>query len=99
LAILLVVGLSIAGWVFASHYDTKMKIAGSQQEYKNDIFATKAMSSALDHGKIILLLVCIGLVGFFGVRRQSNTVKIFATENRSKIKLRINLLTKNTLES
>ncbi len=97
-AILLVAGVSIACWAFASHYEIKMKMAGSQQEAINDIFTTRVMSSALDHSKISLLLVCIGLVGFFGVRRQSSTPKIFVTENRSKIKLRINLLTKNDLD-
>jgi len=98
LAIFLVAGVSIAGWAFASHYGIKMKSAGSQEEFKNDILAAKVMPSALEHSKIILLLVCTGLVGFFGVRRKSNTVKTFVTDTRSKIKLRINLLTKDHLE-
>jgi hypothetical protein len=98
LAIFLMTGVSVAGWAFASHYDNQMKKAGSQNEFKNETLPTNVVPSTLDHSKIILLLVSTGLVGFFGVRRQRNTAKTFVTENRSKIKLRINLLTKNDLE-
>ena len=102
LTIFLVTGVSIAGWAFAFHYDNQAKGVGPQKELNNDLQATNVLPSTLDHSKIILLLVSTGLVGFFGVRRQSNTAKISVTENRSKIKLRIiriNLLTKNALES
>ena len=99
LAIFLVAGVSIAGWALASHYNNKMKSAGSQEELKNDNLAANIMSSALDHSKIILLLVCTGLVGFFGVRRQNNTTKIFVKKKRPEIKLRINLLRQDDLVS
>lgn len=96
-AILLVAGVSIACWALASHYEIKTKMAGSQQASKNGSFASKVISSALDHSKISLLLICIGLVGFFGVRRKSNTVKTLVPDKRSKVKLRINLLTEDNL--
>jgi hypothetical protein len=99
LAIFLMTGVAIAGWAFAFHYDTKVKSAGSQKEFSNDIPAANVMSSVLDHSKIILLLVCTGLVGFFGVRRKSNTMKTFAKKKRPEIKLRINLLRQDNLES
>jgi cobalamin-dependent methionine synthase I len=99
LAIFLVAGVSIAGWAFASHYDIKMKSDGSQEESKTDILAAKVMPSALEHSKIILLLVCTGLVGFFFVRRQNNTMKTFVNKKRPEIKLRINLLRQDILES
>jgi cbb3-type cytochrome oxidase subunit 3 len=98
LAIFLITGMSIAGWAFAFHYDNKAKSAGSQKELKNDNQAANVMPSTLDHSRIILLLVSTGLIGFFGVRRKSSTVKTFVTDTRSKIKLRINLLTKDHLE-
>jgi len=99
LAIFLVAGASIAGWAFAFHYNNKVKSAESQKEFKNDTLAANVMPSTLDHNRIILLLVCTGLVGFFGVRRKSNPIKTFETDNRSKTKLRINLLTEDNLES
>ena len=99
LAIFLVTGVSIAGWAFAFHYDNQAKGVGPQKELNNDLQATNVAPSTLDHSKIILLLVSTGLIGFLGVRRKSNTVKTFVTNNRSKIKLRINLLTEDNLES
>ena len=99
LAIFLMSGVSIAGWAFAFHYDNQVKNAGPQKEFKNEILTANGIPSAIDHSKIILLLVSTGLIGFLGVRRKSNTVKTFVTNNRSKIKLRINLLTEDNLES
>ena len=99
LAIFLMTGVAIAGWAFAFHYDTKLKSPGSQKEFSNDILEANVMPPTLDHSRIILLLVSTGLIGFFGVRRKSKTVKKFVTNNRLKIKLRINLLTEDNLES
>ena len=98
LAIFLMTGLSIAGWAFASHYENQAKGNGLQKELNNDLQATNVAPSTHDHSKIILLLVCTGLVGFFGVRRQHITIKKFVTENRSKVKLRINLATENDMD-
>jgi hypothetical protein len=99
LAIFLVAGASIAGWAFAFHYDNKAKGADPQKELTNDRQTADVVPSTLDHHRIILLLVSTGLVGFFGVRRKSNTVKIFDTGNRLKIKFRINLLTEDNLKN
>lgn len=99
LAIFLVAGVSIVGWAFAFHYDNQVKNAGHQKESKNEILTADIKPSAVDHSKIILLLVSTGMVGFFGVRRKSNAEKKFATNNRSKIKLRINLSRQGTPES
>jgi len=74
LAIFLITGVSIAGWAFAFHYDNKVKSAGAQKEFNNDILAENGMPSTLDHNRIILLLVCTGLVGFFGVRRKTSPI-------------------------
>ena len=99
LAIFLVAGVSIAGWAFAFHYDNKAQGVGPQKELNNDLQAANVAPSTLDHSKIILLLVSTGLIGFLGVRRKSNTVKTFVTNNRSKIKLHINLFSEDNLES
>ena len=99
LAILLVAGASIAGWTFAFHYDNKVKSAGAQKEFNNDIFAENEMPSTLDHNRIILLLVFTGLVGFFGVRRQNKTMKTFVKKKLPEIKTRINLLSQDNLEN
>ena len=99
LAIFLVAGVSIAGWAFAFHYDNQVKNTGPQKESKNEILTADVMPSAIDHSKIILLLVCAGMVGFFGVRRQNNTIKKFIKKKRPEIKLRINLSRQDNLES
>ena len=99
LAIFLMAGVSVAGWAFAFHYENKAKGAGLQKELKSDLQAANEMPSTLDHSKIILLLVSTGLIGYVGVRRKGNPLKTFARDNRSKIRLRINLLTKDNLES
>ena len=95
LAVFLITVVTIAGWAFAFHYDNKAKSAGPQNELQNDIQVATVMQLALDHSKIILLLVCAGLIGFFGVRRQGNTLNKFAINKRSEIRLRINLLPEN----
>jgi len=98
LAVFFVAGVSIAGWAFAFHYDNQVKNAGPQKESKNEILTADVMPSALDHSKMILLLACTGLVGFFFVRRKSNTMKTFVKKKRPQIKLRINLLRQDNLE-
>ena len=99
LAIFLMTGLSIAGWAFAFHYDNQVKKAGSQNELKNEPLTTLVTPLVIDHSKIILLLVSTGLVGFFGVRRQNNTIKTFVKKKYPELKLRINLIRQDNLEN
>jgi hypothetical protein len=73
LSVFLITGVSISGWALASHFDNKGKSVESQKELKNDIQAADVTPLALDPNNIILVLVCAGLVGIFGVRRQSKT--------------------------
>ena len=77
LSVFLVAGMSVAGWAFAFHYNDKAKSAESLKELKKDIQVAKIMPLALDQNNIILVLVSIGLVGFFGVRRQSKKLADF----------------------
>ncbi len=99
LAISLMTGVFIAGWAYALHYNNQVKKAGSQNELKNETLTTNVMPLAIDHSKIILLLVCTGMVGFLGVRRKSNTMKPFVGKKRALFKFRINLLRHDNLES
>ena len=69
LSVLLMTGIYITGWAFVVHFDKKAKGAESQKELKNNNQAANIIPSVLDRNNILLVLVCIGLVGFFGVRR------------------------------
>jgi hypothetical protein len=73
LSVSLITGVFIVGWALASHFDNKEKTVASQKEMKNDVQAANVAPLALDHNNIIWVLVCAGLVGIFGVRRQSKT--------------------------
>ena len=97
LAVLIVAGVSIAGWAFAFYYDKTTKSAVSQKEAQNDSRTVTEMPFELDHKKLILLLVCTGLIGFFGVRRQSNSLKRIVRGKRPETKLHINLLNDHNL--
>ena len=99
LAIFFMTGMSIAGWAFAFHYDNQVKKVGSQNELKNETLTTNVVPAAIDHSKIILLLVCAGMVGFFGVRRKNSTMKPFVKKKHPKFKIRINLLRQGNLQN
>ena len=77
----LVMGMSIAIGPFAFHINSEAKRAEAHKELKNDNQVLNTLPSALDHNNSILVLLCTGLVGFFGVRRHRRTL-----ENILKIK-------------
>ncbi len=72
LSVLVMTGVSITGWTLTFNYLNFEKNATSQ-ELKNHGQVTNAKSLTLDHNTITLVLVCTGLIGFFGVRRQIKT--------------------------
>ena len=88
LSVFLLMGMYIAGWVFDFHYVDKARNAESQKELKNDNQVANVMPLTLDQNNIILVLICIGLIGFFGVRRPSkilqNLVWLKPPESRSR---------------
>jgi len=92
LSVFLVAGMSIAGWAFAFRYDDKAKSVGSIKELKKNIQVAKVMPLALDQNNIILVLVCIGLVGFFGVRRQSKKLADFVGVGHPESRTHTNFL-------
>jgi len=98
LSVFLLTGMSMAGWAFVFHYDDKARNAESQKELKNDIQVANAMPLALDQNNIILALVCIGLIGFLGVRRQSKKLENFAKAKHPESRSRANFLDENSSE-
>lgn len=76
LLVFVMTGVSITGWALAFNYDNLVETANSQKELKNNGQVTNLKSLALDHNNIIWVLVCAGLIGFFGVRRQRKKSKI-----------------------
>ena len=78
LSVFLLTGMSIAVWPYVFHSDSKAKSAESHKVLKNDPKVVSMLPSALDHTNIILVLLCTGLVGFFGVRRHRKTLENFA---------------------
>ncbi len=97
LSVLIVAGVSIAGWAFAIYYDNPTTGAIAQYEPQNDSKTATVMPLERDHKKLISLLVCTGLVGFFGVRRQNDPSKRFVKSQRPDVKLHINLLNRRNM--
>lgn len=86
LPVLLITGVLVAGWALASHYDDRLKSADSLKELKNGSQVVTVKPSTLDQNNIILVLVSMGLVGFFGVRRQSKNLENFVMGKHRKAK-------------
>ena len=83
LPVLVMTGVSITGWTLTFNYLNFEKNATSQ-ELKNHGQVTNAKSLTLDHNTITLVLVCTGLIGFVGVRRQSKISENFVKGKHSE---------------
>ena len=86
LSVVLVTGIHITGWVLAFYYD-KTKRAEPQKKLENDTQAVNEAPLTLDPNKIMLVLVCVGLVGFFGIRRKSATAKKYFEMNQPECRI------------
>lgn len=91
-------GMSITGWAVDFHYENLGKNTKSQKELKNNGQVTNAKPSALDHNNTILVLVCTGLIGFFGLRRQRKTLEKFVKVKHSECRPHVNSLNENNHE-
>ena len=89
---------SLTGWALAFNYENLAETANSQKELINNGQVTDLKQLALDHNNIILVLVCAGLIGFFGVRRQSKTSKNLVKVTRSECSSHENSLNENDPE-
>ena len=98
LSVLVMIGMSITGWAVDFHYENLGKNTKSQKELKNNGQVTDLKQLALDRNNIILVLVCTGLIGFFGVRRQSKTSKNLVKVTRSECSSHENSLNENDPE-
>ena len=98
LAVLLMTGIYITVWAFAFHYDKSAKGAESQKELKNNNQAANIIPSVLDRNNILLVLVCIGLVGFFGVRRPGKSLQNYVWLKPPPSRFRTNSINENDSE-
>ena len=91
LSVFLISGVLVTAWALSFHFDVQAKSAESQIELKNENQGTYVNDR-------ILVLVCMGLVGFFGVRRQSKKLENFAKVKPSESSAREGLLNENNPE-
>ena len=76
LLVLLITGVLISGWALALHYEDKKNTVHSKELDRSGQVTTEK-PLGLDLNNSILVLVCVGLIGFFGVRRQSKKLENF----------------------
>ena len=98
LLVFVMTGVSIMGWALAFNYEILAETANSQKELKNNGQVTHLKQLVLDHSNIIWVLVCTGLVGFFGVRRQSKKSENFVKVKHSECSPDVNSLNENNPE-
>ena len=79
-SVFLLTVLYVAGWALAIHLNSLSKNAEPKKELEKDSQAVNLAPSVLDPNNILLVLVCIGLIGLFGVRRPSK-----ASENIARL--------------
>ena len=77
-AVFLMTWVSITGWAITFHVNHTAKSTESQIALKNDSPPTNIIPAAINHSNTILMLVCIGLIGFIGIRRQGKKVENLA---------------------
>ena len=97
-AVFLMTGVSITGWAITFHYNHTSKSAESQIAPKNYSQPANIVPAAIKHSSTILMLVCIGLIGFIGVRRQGKKVEKIKKVKPPERAGHENFLNKNILE-
>lgn len=95
-AVLLMTGVSITGWAITFHVNHTAKSAESQIAPKNDSQPTNIVPRAINQSNTILMLVCIGLIGFIGIRRQGKKVENLAEVKPPERGNHEDFLSKNT---
>jgi uncharacterized membrane protein len=94
-AVFLMTGVSITGWTITFHYNHTAKSIESQIAPKNDSQPANIVPAAINQSNTILLLVCIGLIGFIGIRRQGKKVENLAEVKAPKRGSNAKFLSKN----
>lgn len=97
LSVLLVSGMIVAGWALAFHFAHTAKNAESLIELINTNPAVNVVPLALDRNNIVLVLFCIGMIGFFGVRRQRKASENFVRLNHPESKSHADSINDNKL--
>jgi hypothetical protein len=98
LVVFLMTGVSISGWAITFHNNQTAKSTDSQKAPKNGSKSANIVSGAINHSNTILLLVCTGLIGFIGVRRQGKKLENLAKVKQPERGSHENSLIKNNLE-
>ena len=98
LSVFVMTGMSMTGWALAFNYENLAETAYSQKELKNKSQVTHLEQLVLDHSNIIWVLVCTGLIGFFGVRRQSKKSENFVKIKHSECSPHVDSLAENNPE-
>ena len=71
LLVVLMTGLSIAGWTISTQYDHTSINGELQKELANDSQIGNTISGEFSNNSPILFLISTGLIGLVGVRRQT----------------------------
>jgi hypothetical protein len=95
LAVFLITGMSITGWAITFHYNHTAKSAESQKAPNNDSQSQNIVLAAINHSTTILMLVCTGLIGFIGVRRQGKKLDNHAKTEQPERRDPENFLNRN----
>ena len=96
LLVLLITGVLISGWALALHYEDKKNTVHSKELDRSGQVTTEK-PLGLDLNNSILVLVCVGLIGFFGVARVDfhelveQTVKLTKAEIPASIDVKIDV--------
>jgi len=98
LAVFLMAGMSITGWAITFHYNHTEKSAESQKAPNNDSRPQNIVPPAINLSNTILVLVCTGLIGLIGVRRQGKKLDNLAKTKQPERRDPENFLNRNILE-
>ena len=82
--VVLISGLSIAGWSISTQYDQTLINGQLQKELKNDSLIGNAISGEFSKNSPILFLISIGLIGLVGVRRHRKKMGTFQSKDEMK---------------
>ena len=94
LSVLLVAGMIVAGWALAFHFAHTAKSSVSLINTNPEV---NVVPLARDRNNIMLVLICIGIIGFFGVRRQKKTSENFVRLNHPESKSHADSINYNKL--
>ena len=97
LLVLLVSGMIAAGWALGFQFAHTANTSESLLNLTKTNPAVNVVPLALDGNNIMLVLIWIGIIGFFGVRRQRKTSENFVRLNHPESKSHADSINDNKL--